>query len=46
MAVLVGKANTSSNTLHQLSDDRFASANLYGKVLNVAADLPPVTCGI
>lgn len=36
---LVGKENTSSVTLHQLSDDRFASANLYGKVLNVAADL-------
>ena len=39
MVALVGKANTSSVTLHQLSDDRFASANLYGKVLNVAADL-------
>lgn len=39
LIALVGKANTSSVTLHQLSDDRFASANLYGKVLNVAADL-------
>jgi P4 family phage/plasmid primase-like protien len=36
---LVGKKNTSAVTLHQLSDDRFASANLYGKALNVAADL-------
>lgn len=39
LVALVGKTNTSSVTLHQLSDDRFASANLYGKVLNVAADL-------
>ena len=39
LLALVGKQNTSSVTLHQLSDDRFASANLYGKVLNVAADL-------
>lgn len=39
LVAMVGKLNTSSVTLHQLSDDRFASANLYGKVLNVAADL-------
>jgi len=39
MVELVGKYNTSSVTLHQLSDDKFATANLYGKVLNVAADL-------
>lgn len=39
MRAIVGAENTSSVTLHQLSDDRFASANLYGKALNVAADL-------
>lgn len=39
LVALVGKRNTSAVTLHQLADDRFASANLYGKVLNVAADL-------
>jgi P4 family phage/plasmid primase-like protien len=39
LVALVGKSNTSAVTLHQLSDDRFASANLYGKALNVAADL-------
>ena len=39
MTEMVGAENRSSVSLHQLSDDRFASANLYGKVLNVAADL-------
>jgi putative DNA primase/helicase len=39
MRAVMGEENTSSVTLHQLSDDRFASANLYGKALNVAADL-------
>ena len=39
MSWMVGPHNCSAVTLHQLSDDRFASANLYGKVLNVAADL-------
>jgi putative DNA primase/helicase len=39
MRAIMGEENTSSVTLHQLSDDRFASANLYGKALNVAADL-------
>ena len=39
LIALVGQSNTSAVTLHQLADDRFASANLYGKVLNVAADL-------
>lgn len=39
LVTLVGKQNTSAVTMHQLADDRFASANLYGKVLNVAADL-------
>lgn len=39
LAAVVGKESTSSVTLQQLSDDRFASANLYGKVLNLAMDL-------
>ena len=39
LVALVGQSNTSAVTLHQLADDKFASANLYGKVLNVAADL-------
>lgn len=39
MRAVMGEENTSSVTLHALSDDRFASANLYGKALNVAADL-------
>lgn len=39
MAAMVGPENVSAVTLHQLSEDRFASANLYGKMLNVAADI-------
>lgn len=40
LAAVVGKESTSSVTLHQLSDDRFAAANLYGKALNLSMDLP------
>lgn len=39
MMAVAGAQNTSGVTLHQLSDDRFAAANVYGKVLNVAGDL-------
>lgn len=39
MTAIAGPGNTSAVTLHQLSEDRFASANLYGKLLNVAADI-------
>lgn len=39
LAAVVGKNDTSAVTLHQLSEDSFASANVYGKRLNVAADL-------
>ena len=47
LAELVGHSNVSSVTLHQLSDDKHASANLYGKALNIAADLcHPVMFGI
>lgn len=36
---MAGAENTSAVTLHQLGDDRFAAANLHGKILNVAADI-------
>lgn len=39
LKAVAGVANTSAVTLHQLVEDQFASANLYGKMLNVAADL-------
>ncbi len=39
MKEIAGARNTSGVTLHQLSDDTFAAANVYGKVLNVAGDL-------
>lgn len=39
LAAVVGKESTSSVSLQQLSDDKFASANLYGKCLNLAMDL-------
>jgi putative DNA primase/helicase len=39
LKAIAGDENTTSVTLHQLADDRFAAANLYGKMLNVAADL-------
>lgn len=39
LVAVIGARDTSSVTLHQLSDDRFAAANLYGKRLNVAADI-------
>jgi putative DNA primase/helicase len=39
MTAIAGHENTSAVSLHQLSEDRFASANLYGKILNVAADI-------
>lgn len=36
---IAGARNTSGVDLHQLSDDRFAAANLYGMMLNSCADL-------
>lgn len=36
---IVGGENRSAVTLHQLSDDKFAAANVYGMMLNSAADL-------
>jgi len=39
LRAIAGPANTSAVTLHNLATDQFAAANLYGKMLNVAADL-------
>lgn len=39
LQVIAGQENYSAVSLHQLAEDRFAAANLYGKMLNVAADL-------
>lgn len=39
LQAIVGPDNCSAVTLHELADDRFAAADLYGKTLNVAADL-------
>lgn len=39
LKAVAGAANTSAVTLHSLSTDQFAAANLYGRMLNVAADL-------
>jgi len=39
LKAMAGQANISAVTLHQLADDKFAAANCYGKILNVAADL-------
>jgi len=39
LQVVAGIENRSSVTLHDLSRDRFAAANVYGKMLNAAADL-------
>ncbi len=39
LKAIAGKPATSAVTLHDLGKDQFASANLYGKMLNVAADL-------
>jgi putative DNA primase/helicase len=37
---LLGAENVSRVALHQLEEDRFATADLYGKLANVFADLP------
>jgi putative DNA primase/helicase len=39
MEAIVGPGNRSAVTLHQLVENRFAAANVYGKALNSAADL-------
>jgi putative DNA primase/helicase len=39
LEAIAGKENTSGVDLHELTEEKFARAHLYGKVLNVAADL-------
>lgn len=39
LKAIAGASNTSAVTLHALGKDTFATANLYGRMLNVAADL-------
>jgi putative DNA primase/helicase len=39
LKAIAGTENTSGVNLHELTEDQFARANLYGRVLNVAADL-------
>lgn len=36
----IGQENVSTVTLHKLEADRFATANLYGKLANISSDLP------
>ena len=38
---IMGRGNYSAVTLHQLSDDRFMVAELYGKRANIAGELKP-----
>ena len=37
---LVGSENVSNRTLQEIADDRFAAADLYGKLANISADIP------
>lgn len=39
LGALIGEANVSTVPLHRLDEDRFAPAELYGKLANVFADL-------
>lgn len=39
LTAVAGQGNVSAVTLHQLSENRFAAANVYGMCLNSAADL-------
>lgn len=39
MQAVAGVENRTAVTLHDLATDRFAAANVYGKILNAAADL-------
>ncbi|MGI5374920.1 DNA primase family protein [Streptomyces sp. CA-251387] len=39
MEAVAGRENISAVTLHQLSENRFVAASIYGKILNAAADL-------
>ncbi len=37
---LVGAANVSTRTLQEIAEDRFAAADLYGKLANISPDIP------
>jgi len=37
---LVGKANTSAESLHKLEHDKYRTAKLYGKRVNICGDIP------
>lgn len=39
LQAVAGQDNSSAVTLHQLAEDRFAAADVYGKILNTAGDL-------
>jgi len=41
LEAFLGKENVSHVPLQELSEDRFAKAELYGKLANIFADLPP-----
>ena len=36
----VGKANTSAESLHKLENDKYRTAKLYGKLVNICSDIP------
>ena len=40
LTAMLGRENVSAKSLHQLEDDRFACADLYGRLANICADLP------
>lgn len=43
LTALIGYCNISTKSLHQLEEDRFAAADLVGKLANLCADLPNST---
>jgi len=45
IAALIGPAHISAVTLHALSESRFASAELFGKVANISGDLDARSIG-
>src|SRR5208283_3603860 len=36
----VGKANTSAESIHKLENDKYRTAKLYGKLVNICGDIP------
>jgi len=41
LRAFIGPDNCSSESLHQLTENRFSMAELYNKLVNIFADLPP-----